>query len=205
MHRPTASSRRTLGHALPALVLAMIAGLPAHGQDAVMKSKDVTESALIDALTIDAPTALTGGSRGFRPAAPATNAGTQAPQAAAAAPARPAGPGKANLLIVFGTNSSVLSAESAAALDIVARALQSDALAAFSFVVEGHADARGDLDTNLRLSQQRAESVMNYLVSKHGVLPERLSATGKGSAEPMNRERVDAPENRRVTIVTKRG
>ena len=51
----------------------------------------------------------------------------------------------------------------------------------------------------------RAEAVVKYLVSKHGVLPERLQPQGKGSAEPLNKARVDAPENRRVTIVTVRG
>ena len=43
-----------------------------------------------------------------------------------------------------------------------------------------------------------------YLVKTRGILPERLTAVGKGSSEPLNRERIDAPENRRVTIVTVR-
>ena len=50
----------------------------------------------------------------------------------------------------------------------------------------------------------RAESVANYLVKSQGILPERLKAIGKASSEPLNLARVDAPENRRVTIVTVR-
>ncbi|MEO8279917.1 MAG: OmpA family protein [Ideonella sp.] len=166
-------------------------------QDVVLKGSQVTESALIDALTVEGPKGPEGAkTRGFRPATRS--------QEASAAPAKP-GPGKASLLITFATNSADLSSETMATLDVLARALQSDALAGFTFKVEGHADPRGDAAQNLLLSQQRAESVSNYLVTKHAILPERLEAVGKGSSELMNRSRADAPENRRVTIVTVKG
>src|SRR5207244_6378073 len=152
---------------------------------------------VIDARSVDTPQDSSGPQRGFKPAAPGA-AGT-------AAAARPAGPGRANLLITFQTNSSSLTSESMIALDTVAKALQSDALAGLTFRVEGHADARGDAESNMALSQQRAEAVVDYLVSKHGVLPERLVPQGKGSSEPLDKKRIDAPENRRVTIVTVRG
>lgn len=164
---------------------------PTKSDNPVLKGAQVTESALVDALTIEAPeVAASGATRGFRPA------GAKAPVKA--------GPGKASLLITFATNSTEISGETQRVLDTLARALQSDNLAGFSFKVEGHADARGDADANQRLSQQRAESVVAYLVSKQGILPERLSAIGKGSSEPLNKDKVDAPENRRVTIVTTR-
>ena len=160
----------------------------------VMKNSQVTESALIDALTVEPPAgAASGATRGFRAAA-----------AANTAPKKPAGPGRAHLLITFDTNSATIGGETQNVLDTLARALQSDALAGNTFRVEGHADARGEADNNLKLSQQRAEAVAQYLVSKHGILPERLQAEGKGSTEPLNKARVDAPENRRVTIVTVR-
>ena len=108
------------------------------------------------------------------------------------------------MLITFGTDSADISSDTQGVLDTLARALQSDSLAGFSFKVEGHADARGEPEHNQRLSQQRAESVAAYLVNKHGILAERLSAIGKGSSEPLNKVRGDAPENRRVTIVTTR-
>ena len=177
-----------------AVLLASPAVSPALAADPVMKNSEVTESALIDALSVDSPQASGGAMRGFKPAAPG-----------AAAPAKPAGPGRANLLITFETNASSLTPDSMSALDTVAKALQSDALAGLSFRVEGHADARGDSEANLKLSQQRADAVVQYLVSKHGMLPERLAPQGKGSSEPLNKQRIDAPENRRVTIVTIRG
>jgi outer membrane protein OmpA-like peptidoglycan-associated protein len=181
-----------------ALLLAAASPLPAHATDpVVLKNNQITESALIDALSIEAPDATGGTVRGFKPAAPGA--------ATPAAPPKAAGPGRANLLITFETNSASLSDDSQAALDAVGKALQSDALAGLTFRVEGHADSRGDAEANRTLSQMRAEAVVKYLVGKHGVLPERLQPQGKGSDEPLNKARVDAPENRRVTIVTVRG
>lgn len=164
----------------------------------VLKGAQVTESALIDALALDPPELAASGAttRGFRPAT--------ARPGEPAKPVKPANPnaGKASLLITFPTNSADLTGDTQVMLDTLARALESDKLAGFGFKVEGHADARGDADSNLKLSQLRAESVANYLMSKHRILPERLTAVGKGSSELLNKTQIDAPENRRVTIVT---
>lgn len=164
-------------------------------QEPILKGDQVTESALIDALAVDPPPdAGQGATRGLVRAAKDTH------------PIKLAkvGPGKASLLITFAEGSSELTPESMAVLDTVAKALGSDQLAGNAFRVEGHADPRGVEERNLSLSQARAESVVNYLVTKHGLLPERLSALGKGSSELANPNRPDAPENRRVTIVTNR-
>lgn len=159
-------------------------------QEKVLKPKEVTTEGLIDALALPEANA-TGATRGFRPVAPGEKP-------------KPYGPGKANLLVTFVTGSAQLSAEAEALLDKMAAAMQSDTLAGVAFRVQGHADARGDESRNQALSQARAESVVKYLVGKHGILDARLMAEGKGSSEPMNKQRVDAPENRRVTFVSTR-
>jgi outer membrane protein OmpA-like peptidoglycan-associated protein len=68
--------------------------------------------------------------------------------------------------------------------------------------IEGHTDSNGNDDSNLRLSQQRADSVRTYLVSR-GVKAERIQAVGKGEAQPVASN--DSPEgranNRRVEII----
>lgn len=163
--------------------------------DPVLTGAQVTEANLIDALNIAPPRPASSATRGFRAKpglAAVENGGGAKP-----------GPGKASLLITFNTSSTELTGEAKGLLDTLGRALQSDNLAGFAFRVEGHADARGDAQVNQRLSQGRAQSVVDYLVSQ-GVTAERLTAVGKGSSEPMNKVRVDAPENRRVTIVTAR-
>ena len=173
--------------------LAMGLNLSASAQP-VLKGAQVTESALIDALALDLPQAAgEGKTRGFRPATERLGEAVK--------PAKPHA-GKASLLITFLTNSADLTGETKLMLDTLARALESDKLAGFGFKVEGHADARGESDTNLKLSQLRAEAVTHYLVSRHQILPERLTAVGKGASEQLNKQQIDAPENRRVTIIT---
>jgi OmpA-OmpF porin, OOP family len=163
----------------------------------VMKEGKVTEDDLIKALTPATSTNVGqtdeeagGKSRGIR---------LSAPTAAIATVAKPA---KANLLITFVTNSVELTSKAKQALDIVARSLSSEKLSAFRFNIEGHADPRGKSDDNLRLSQGRAESVKNYLVSAHKIGAERLNPVGKGDREPLVPEQPTAPENRRGTFVT---
>lgn len=184
-------------HGLAPLALALcLAGpLAAWAQTAapVLKNSQVTEDALIDALEIAPPAPPEGASGATRALRP-----TLRPTAAN----KPAGPGKASLLITFATGSADLSAETIQVLEKVAKALQSDRLAGFAFRIEGHADPRGAVDANQKLSQERAQAVVAYLTAKLGVLPERLQPVGKGATELLNPQQPDAAENRRVTIVT---
>ena len=68
--------------------------------------------------------------------------------------------------------------------------------------IEGHTDSRGNDAKNKELSQQRAESVLNYLVSK-GVSAGRLFAVGYGEEKPIanNKTRGGRAKNRRVEFV----
>ncbi len=50
--------------------------------------------------------------------------------------------------------------------------------------IGGHTDADGDADTNMQLSQTRAEAVSTYLV-RAGVLYSRLKAKGYGESKPI--------------------
>jgi OmpA-OmpF porin, OOP family len=191
------ASRRTAILAAAAL-LALPWAARAQDQVPVLKGAQVTESALIDALAIDAPEAPDGTLRGF---------GVVRPQWARSSDGSGgnAAPGKASLLMTFAVDSAELTAETTRTLDTVARALQSDQLAGFSFRIEGHADPRGGDAWNLRLSQQRAQAVIGYLVQHHGILAERLTPLGKGSSELLDKRNAFSPLNRRVTIVTQRG
>ncbi|TDJ63765.1 MAG: OmpA family protein, partial [Proteobacteria bacterium] len=68
--------------------------------------------------------------------------------------------------------------------------------------VEGHTDSRGSDAFNLKLSQDRAEAVVAYLVA-NGIDGDRLSAVGYGESAPVAPN--DTPENmyknRRVDMV----
>ncbi|MDX2445401.1 MAG: OmpA family protein, partial [Bacteroidales bacterium] len=67
-----------------------------------------------------------------------------------------------------------------------------------------HTDADGDFDFNQKLSEERAETVMNQLISM-GISADRLTFKGFGESKPINTN--DTPEgkanNRRVEFVKK--
>ena len=69
----------------------------------------------------------------------------------------------------------------------------------FIIEVQGHTDNVGKEDYNLKLSDARANSVMNYLV-KQGVPQERISAKGYGLTVPIadNKTKAGRAKNRRV-------
>ncbi len=65
--------------------------------------------------------------------------------------------------------------------------------------IEGYTDSTGRPETNLRLSQKRAEAVRDYLIKK-GITPERMTAKGYGMTMPIadNKTAAGRAENRRV-------
>jgi len=159
-----------------------------------------------------APTAIAASATTPSPAAPApvsAPAPVPAPAApvdaapvaaAAAAPGRApaAAPRSATIAfpINFSVNSAQIQSESKPFLESLAGLLQKDP--ALRIVIEGHTDISGNPGSNLKLSRERARSVLDYLVDQHGIDPVRLIYTGKGSDEPLDGEDPRSPRNRRV-------
>ncbi len=71
-------------------------------------------------------------------------------------------------------------------------------------VIKGHTDATGDESYNLRLSEDRADSVRRYLVSR-GVADYRITSIGMGEAMPLatNATPEGRQQNRRVELEIK--
>jgi outer membrane protein OmpA-like peptidoglycan-associated protein len=65
--------------------------------------------------------------------------------------------------------------------------------------IEGHTDNRGAADMNKTLSQNRANSVMQWIV-QHGIAQSRLEAHGYGLEKPIDDNNTDKgrANNRRV-------
>jgi len=70
-------------------------------------------------------------------------------------------------------------------------------------VIEGHTDNTGTPENNLKLSQQRAENVVSYLVNNFGINRSRLSAKGYGSTRRIsyNNTPEGRQQNRRIDAV----
>ncbi|MDX1556189.1 MAG: OmpA family protein, partial [Xanthomonadales bacterium] len=68
--------------------------------------------------------------------------------------------------------------------------------------IEGHTDSTGSTETNLRLSQQRADAVLTALVDL-GVDPGRITAIGMGEDFPIasNDTEQGRSRNRRVDVI----
>jgi outer membrane protein OmpA-like peptidoglycan-associated protein len=130
-------------------------------------------------------------------AAPAVAAPAWAPAAPAPSPATTMAPGTAVALpIQFGLNSSTISEQSMAFVDVIADLLRQNPGMRLS--VEGHTDASGLSQRNDLLSFERAMSVYHTLVEKYGIPSNRLLPAGKGSSEPLNGANPLDPRNRRV-------
>lgn len=70
----------------------------------------------------------------------------------------------------------------------------------YSLNISGHTDSQGNKDSNLRLSQARADAIKAYLVYQFKIAPERINAHGYGSEKPIVDEKTDEDKrlNRRV-------
>jgi len=103
--------------------------------------------------------------------------------------------------ILFDTDSAKLRSESQKALTEIATLLKEQS--ALKLFVVGHTDNQGALDYNLKLSRARAESVVAYLTSKHGIAAARLEAHGLAFLAPVASNKSDdgRQKNRRVVLV----
>ncbi len=102
--------------------------------------------------------------------------------------------------VKFDTNKADIRPESAGTLNSIAKLMQEQPTLKFS--VDGHTDSDGDDASNLKLSQQRAESVKAYLISQ-GISADRLKAKGLGESMPITKAATAEAKanNRRVEFV----
>jgi OOP family OmpA-OmpF porin len=103
--------------------------------------------------------------------------------------------------IYFESGKSELKSESTAAIAEVAKLLKGSA--SLKLYVVGHTDNAGALDGNMKLSQDRAQAVVQALVKSHGIEVARLKAYGSGPYSPVasNDAEEGRAKNRRVELV----
>jgi outer membrane protein OmpA-like peptidoglycan-associated protein len=103
--------------------------------------------------------------------------------------------------IYFDSGKSLIKSESAQAIAEIAKLLKGQP--ALKLFVVGHTDSQGGVDSNIALSQARAEAVLKALVGEHGIAPARLRSFGCGQFSPLASNDSDAgrAKNRRVELV----
>lgn len=109
-----------------------------------------------------------------------------------------------DLRVNYATNSAVITAaEKARAFDQI-----NDFVKRYNLnqvIVEGHTDSRGAESYNQALSERRANSVRDVLISEFGIDASKITAVGYGEARPIgdNNTKEGRYENRRSTVVFK--
>ncbi len=103
--------------------------------------------------------------------------------------------------ILFAFDSDEVLPDSARALETVAGLMTDNP--GLRLLVVGHTDGVGSFDYNLRLSLDRASSVVSWLSERHGIAADRLRPAGAGPMSPITTNRTEQGRalNRRVELV----
>ncbi len=86
--------------------------------------------------------------------------------------------------IYFGFDSTYITPQSAVELDKLAQLLKDNP--EIKIEMGSHTDSVASFEYNIDLSKRRAESTVNYLISK-GISPDRLTSKGYGESQPIAR------------------
>ena len=103
--------------------------------------------------------------------------------------------------LTFDSGASQIRPESFDLLAKVEKAI--DVFPRSELIIEGHTDSHGGDDFNQKLSQDRAESVQQYMINAMRIPTYRLIATGYGETRPVasNETESGRARNRRIDIV----
>ena len=103
--------------------------------------------------------------------------------------------------IYFDTDKAEVKPESEPALAEMAKLLKGNP--SLNVFIVGHTDNTGTFEHNMKLSQDRAASVVNTLAGKYGIAEARLKAVGAGPIAPTasNETEEGRAKNRRVELV----
>jgi OOP family OmpA-OmpF porin len=103
--------------------------------------------------------------------------------------------------IYFDTGKAEIKPESEPTLKEIGKMLKADTK--LKLYIVGHTDNAGSFDSNIKLSQARAASVIAALVNKQGVAASRLVPFGAGPTSPVssNKDEKGRAQNRRVELV----
>ena len=153
---------------------------------------------------IDHPDCVAKKAEPAKPAAPAAPA-TPAKPPEPAKPAAPAAPSSVKQAItiqaeaLFDFDKSVLKPAGKKSIDDAVAKMQK--VDVEMVIATGHTDSRGTDAYNQKLSERRATTVKEYMVSK-GIPAAKITTLGKGESQPVATNKTDAgrAKNRRVDI-----
>ena len=116
---------------------------------------------------------------------------------------REAGLSRIDLRVEFDFGKATLSPSGVSQIQELGKALSSPELSNRQFRLNGHTDTVGGVESNKRLSLERATTVRDYLVKSFRMSEDRLDLRGYGEAFPIEqsgRDNYASQVNRRVEV-----
>jgi outer membrane protein OmpA-like peptidoglycan-associated protein len=103
--------------------------------------------------------------------------------------------------VTFPVNRAAVSPEAKSMIDEAIAELKRENRGVF-FEIEGHTDSTGPEAYNMKLGEDRAMAVRNYMHDQHGIALSRIELISYGEAKPVvdNKTRANRSQNRRVVI-----
>jgi len=103
--------------------------------------------------------------------------------------------------VTFPLNRAVVSKDAQALVDEAIAQLKAENRGVF-FEIEGHTDSTGPDVYNVKLGEDRAMAVRNYLHDTHGIALSRMEVISYGETKPVvdNKTKTNRAQNRRVFI-----
>jgi OmpA-OmpF porin, OOP family len=104
--------------------------------------------------------------------------------------------------IQFDPDSPIIRPPSYQTIGRIADALYDPSLLPYTFLVVGHTDATGRREASLALSQRRADSIRDVLVTTFKISPKRIKAIGLGEEQLQDSAHPTAAINQQLQVMT---
>jgi len=104
--------------------------------------------------------------------------------------------------VQFDPDSAIVRPQSYQTLGLIADALVRAAMLPYGFLIVGRTESAGRREFNLTLSQQRADSIRDVLVTTFKISSKRLQALGLGEEQLQDANQPASLVNRQVQIMT---
>jgi OmpA-OmpF porin, OOP family len=107
-----------------------------------------------------------------------------------------------NVDIQFDTDTPIVRPQSYETIGRIADALVQVKLLPYSFLIVGHIEANGKRESNVILSQRRADAIRDILVNTFKISAKRLQAVGLGEEQLLDPPHPTASANQQTQILT---
>ncbi len=104
--------------------------------------------------------------------------------------------------VQFDPDSAIVRPQSYQTLGLVADALVRQAMLPYGILIVGRTESVGKRESNLTLSQRRADAIRDVLVTTFKISPKRIQAVGLGEEQLQDANQPASPVNRQFQIVT---